>query len=398
MRSAIMSIGRCAISASWRLPRWMRASAPSRLRLRGDASPAPPRRPKPKLETWQFAALGAVLVLIAVGVFVLVFSRGGAERPASAAAPEAQTPPSTRLTGSPASPRESTAPQASTPAKPRIAILPFENLSPDPNNAFFTDGMHEEILTALANGAPGLEVISRTTMDSYKGKPVSVEQLAKDLNCTYVMEGSVRREGNEVRLTLQLIDASNDSHVWAQDYDRKLVSAMTLQSEVAKQVATQLSVQLTPSAQDIASPTTDPLVYDLYLKARLALQRLSNNDTISAWRTVEQQLDQAIKLDPNFTDAYLQRFDLHVFMFLQNYDTSPEILAQIQADLAAAQRLAPANADVLIAEAQWAELDQDFDRALALLAEAEAKGQASAEALLLNADILVRKGLAPDAL
>ena len=85
-------------------------------------------------------------------------------------------------------------------ARPRIAVLPFENLSPDPNNAFFTDGMHEEILTALANGVPGLDVISRTTMDTYKGKVVTAPTLAKELHCNYVLEGSMRREGSQVRL------------------------------------------------------------------------------------------------------------------------------------------------------------------------------------------------------
>src|SRR5277367_1844273 len=148
--------------------------------------------------------------------------------------------------GSPTAPASKTA--SVTPArlpapqgKPRIAVLPFENLSPDPNNAFFTDGLHEEILSTLANRAPGLEVISRTTMMLYRFAPKSVEEIARTLGATHVLEGSVRREGNTVRLTLQLIDAKSDGHVWSQDYDRTLTSALALQSEVAAQVAAQLA-------------------------------------------------------------------------------------------------------------------------------------------------------------
>src|SRR5262249_16658776 len=117
---------------------------------------------------------------------------------------------------------------ASASRKPRIAILPFENLSPDPNNAFFPDGLHEEILATLAQRAPDLEVISRTTMMMYRLKPQSAAQVAKDLGASHILEGSVRREAKQVRLTLQLIDARNDDHVWAQTYDRTLANALTL--------------------------------------------------------------------------------------------------------------------------------------------------------------------------
>src|SRR5215469_5452116 len=113
--------------------------------------------------------------------------------------------------------------------RPRLAILPFENLSPDPANAFFADGLHEEVLATLAQRAPELEVISRTTMLLYRAAPKPVETIARELGATHVIEGSVRRAGQRVRLTLQLIDARTDAHVWAQDYDRRLVDALTLQ-------------------------------------------------------------------------------------------------------------------------------------------------------------------------
>ena len=99
-------------------------------------------------------------------------------------------------------------------------MLPFENLSPDPANAFFTDGMHEEILSTIANRASNLEVISRTTMMVYRATPKSVSEIARELGVTHVLEGSVRREGQTVRLTLQLIDARNDAHLWSKNFDR----------------------------------------------------------------------------------------------------------------------------------------------------------------------------------
>ena len=122
----------------------------------------------------------------------------------------------------------------------RLAVLPFENLSPDPSNAFFTDGMHEEILNTIATRAPHLEVLSRTTMMVYQAAPRTVRDIAKELSVTHVLEGSVRRDGQRVRLVLQLIDARHDVHLWSKTFDRQLVDVLGLQSEIAKEVASQL--------------------------------------------------------------------------------------------------------------------------------------------------------------
>ena len=144
---------------------------------------------------------------------------------------------STRLT------QPTTEPQAENTA-PRLAIMPFTNLSPEPANAFFADGLHEEILSTLAERIPGIAVISRTTMMSYRQNPKPLGEVAQELGATHVMEGTVRREGDHVRLTLQLVDAGTDRYLWSQTYDRALASAMTLQSEVAADVAKQMSVRL----------------------------------------------------------------------------------------------------------------------------------------------------------
>jgi TolB-like protein/DNA-binding winged helix-turn-helix (wHTH) protein len=157
----------------------------------------------------------------------------------------------------------------------RLAVLPFENLSPDPTNAFFGEGLHEEVLSALADSAPGIEVISRTTMSAYRNRGLTVRELAKSLNCTHVLEGSVRREGTDVRVTLQLIDARTDEHVWSQSYDRKLVHAITLQAEIAAEVASRLATRLESNRNPPGAWTTDPIAHDLYLKVQLARQRLN---------------------------------------------------------------------------------------------------------------------------
>ena len=144
--------------------------------------------------------------------------------------------------------------QPATPKHFRIAVLPFENLTSDPADAFFTDGMHEEILSTLAGRAPDLEVISRTTMMLYRATPKPVRQIAKELGVTHVLEGTVRRDGNKVRVTLQLVDARNDRQLWMESYDRTLADAMTLQTEVATQVTSKLALRLSANPARPAPP------------------------------------------------------------------------------------------------------------------------------------------------
>ena len=165
--------------------------------------------------------IAAILVVIGAGLlYVLVRTPSEQEGEQNAKALGRTLPDTVKPTG----PVNELQP---TSTKPRVAILPFENLSPNPNNAFFADGLHEEILTALANGTRSLEVISRTTMMLYRAAPKPVAQISKELGATYVLEGSVRREGNDVRLTLQLIDAKRDDNIWSRNYDRKLLKAVT---------------------------------------------------------------------------------------------------------------------------------------------------------------------------
>ncbi len=220
---------------------------------------------------------------------------------------------------------------------PRLAVLPFANLSPEPANAFFADGLHEEILSTLAERIPGIAVISRTTMMSYRQTPKPLGEVARELGATHVMEGTVRREGDHVRLTLQLVDAGTDRYLWSQTYDRALASAMTLQSEVAADVATQLSVRLAADAEGTKPITRDAEAYDLYLRALVIFRDLDFNDD-SQNQALEDVLNRALARDRSFAQAYAQRARLHTVLFSCGMDTSDRNQSSISADLAAAQR------------------------------------------------------------
>src|SRR5439155_565351 len=150
-----------------------------------------------------------------------------------------------------------------------IAVLPFENRSEDKANAYFTDGVQDEILTDLAKIAD-LKVISRTSVLQYKsGVARNLREIAQQLGVANVVEGSVQRSGNRVRVNAQLVDARNDAHLWAQTYDRDLADVFAIQSEIAKAIADQLQAKLSPNEKKAIEqpPTTDLAAFDLYSRA-----------------------------------------------------------------------------------------------------------------------------------
>src|ERR1041384_4845989 len=150
-----------------------------------------------------------------------------------------------------------------------IAVLPFENFSDEKENAFFADGIQDEILTDLARVAD-LKVISRTSVMQYKNAVNrNLREIAKQLGVAHVLEGSVQRTGNEVRVTAQLIDARTDTHLWAEKYDRHLADVFGIQSEIAKAIADQLQAKISPNEKAAIEkpPTIDLVAYDLYLRA-----------------------------------------------------------------------------------------------------------------------------------
>jgi TolB-like protein/DNA-binding winged helix-turn-helix (wHTH) protein len=249
----------------------------------------------------------------------------------------------------------------------RLAVLPLANLSPDPNNAFFTDGLHEEILSALTNRATQMEVISRTTMMTYRARPRTVSEIANELGVTHVLEGSVRREGEDVRLTLQLIDARNDEPIWSDSYDRQLTSAMKLQSQVAQEVATQLSVKLAaPSAELPGSANAQ--AYDLFLRAKLVVPPIDQRTPPEMIAETEQWLSRALELDAAFAGAYVQRAQLRLIKYVWNTDLSDSNMQGAKTDIDAARRLAGDHPEVLQLESRYANLHGDRRRAAELLA------------------------------
>src|SRR5438270_213105 len=180
-----------------------------------------------------------------------------------------------------------------------IAVLPFENLSRDPDNAYFADGIQDEILTRLAKIAD-LKVISRTSTQHYKSAPDNLSEIGKQLGVAHILEGSVQKSGDAVRVNVQLIKAANDSHLWADTFDRKLTDIFSVESEVAKAIAEQLRAKLTGQEEQViaAKPTDNPEAYDAYLRGlAYTLKTLPTSANILG---AQKYLREAVRLDPKF--------------------------------------------------------------------------------------------------
>jgi adenylate cyclase len=187
-----------------------------------------------------------------------------------------------------------------SPAK-SIAVLPFDNLSHDPENAYFAEGVQDEILTRLARVAD-LKVISRTSTQKYKSAPDNLREIAKQLGVAHIVEGSVQKSADQIRVNVQLINAQTDAHLWAEIYDRKLTDIFAVESEIAKTIADTLQAKLTGSEKQLmaAQPTSDTIAYELYHKGRSLWGRRSGDNIPRAISFYEQ----AIAHDPNYAPAY----------------------------------------------------------------------------------------------
>jgi TolB-like protein/Flp pilus assembly protein TadD len=184
-----------------------------------------------------------------------------------------------------------------------IAVLPFQNLSANPENSYFADGVQDEILTRLSKIAD-LRVISRTSTQHYKSAPKNLPEIARELGVANVLEGSVQRSGDAVRVNVQLIKAANDAHLWADSFDRKLTDTLSVESEIAKAIAEQLRVRLTGREEQIiaAKPTENPEAYDAYLRG-LAYSLKSGSTPANAIGA-QKYLREAVRLDANFASAW----------------------------------------------------------------------------------------------
>ena len=193
--------------------------------------------------------------------------------------------------------------ESAVPIPKSIAVLPFENLSGDPDNAYFADGIQEEILTRLASIAD-LKVISRTSTQLYQSKPRNLREIAKQLGVANILEGSVQKVADQVRVNVQLLNAQNDSHLWAETYDRKLTDIFGVESEIAKGIAESLQAKLTGREEQALAvkPTDNPEAYDAYLRG-LAYNLKPSNATANLLGA-QKYLREAVRLDPKFAIAW----------------------------------------------------------------------------------------------
>jgi TolB-like protein/Flp pilus assembly protein TadD len=229
-----------------------------------------------------------------------------------------------------------------------IAVLPLENLSEEKENAFFADGIQDDLLMSLAK-ISDLKVISRTSVMQYRGAGAAhnLREIAQALGVENILEGSVRRVGNRVLVTVQLIDARHDRHIWAERYDRTIADSIGLQGELATEIAAALRAKLAPEekASLEVKPTSNPDAYILYLRAREREQVV--DATVEDRSAAEQLYAQAIGLDPGFALAYARRSINNSYLFLQSQDQTQKLKARGEAE--EALRLAPALGEAHLA-------------------------------------------------
>jgi TolB-like protein/Tfp pilus assembly protein PilF len=316
----------------------------------------PPATPaKSGFPAWAAVLLGVAVV--ALGAFVIF-------RPA--AKPDV----------APAAPAPAAAAKPAGPAvsEKSIAVLPFSNMSEDKEaSAFFSDGIHEDILTNLAL-INELHVVSRTSVMEYRNTTKKIRQIGQELGVTYLLEGSVRRAGNKVRVTGQLINSRTDEHVWAKSYDRDLTDIFAIQAELAQEIAGALKTAITPQQKTIIAgrATNNVEAYNSYLKAREII--LWSDVTRVTLPEIDQLLQSAVRLDPNFARAWVEisRVNFLVFQKASIGGDRSRITAG-QAAIAEAVRIAPEDPAVITAQGRGAMATDDlaaartyFERALQL--------------------------------
>src|SRR5207253_4966891 len=252
-----------------------------------------------------------------------------------------------------------------------IAVLPFDSLSDDKANAYFTEGIQDEILTRLAKVAD-LKVISRTSTQKYKSAPDNLREIAKQLDVVNILEGSVQKAADQVRVTVQLINATTDAHLWAETYDRKLTDIFALESDIAKTIADTLQAKLTGSEERMMSkkPTANPEAYELHLKGRFFWNKRTGVDL----RKSIDYFDQAVAKDPSYALAYAGLADAYVllsgFGAASPKDSLPEAKAAAEKGLDLDGTLGEAHASLaqalLAYDFNFARANREFQHAIEL--------------------------------
>ena len=248
-----------------------------------------------------------------------------------------------------------------------IAVLPFENLSDDKQNTYFADGVQDQILTNLAK-VSDLKVISHTSVRQYKtGAERNLREIGRQLGVAYIVEGSVQRARDRLRINATLIDARTDAHVWAETYDRTAADLFAIQSDLAQSIVTQLKAKLSPKqkAEIEERPTQDLAAFELYLQAKAIIDSYINaTDVRAALLQALKSLDEAIKRDPNFVSAYCYAARANSLLYFFDLDPTPERIELADAAVKAALRLRPDSAEAHFAFADYLfRCQRDYNRA-----------------------------------
>lgn len=252
--------------------------------------------------------------------------------------------------------------------RPQIAVLPFNNMSGDPEQEYFSDGITEDIITDLSK-VSGLHVVARNTVFTYKNKPIKIQQTARELGVRYVLEGSVRKVGQRVRVTGQLIDGKDGTHIWADRYDRDLTDIFAIQDEITHTIVEQLRVRLLPEEKKAIEqpPTVSVEAYTYYLRGREFFREWTKSYLLLARR----MFAMAVELDPNYARAYAGIADCDSALFVwHSEEISPEAIMEMSAKaLTLDPGLAEAHASLglaLLHDRRPEEANEAFQRALVL--------------------------------
>lgn len=254
--------------------------------------------------------------------------------------------------------------------KTRVAVLPFSNISPEKTDEYFADGMTEELINVISHNHQ-LKVIARTTVGRYKDTPKSIQEIGKEIGAGTILEGSVRKSGNKVRVTAQLIDAITEDHLWSDNYDRQLDDVFTIQSEIAKSVSDALMAKLLPAEQEglIRKATKNPAAHVLYLRGRSVLRERSE----ASMKEAKKLFEDAIAEDPQYAEAYTGLAD--ACFLLGDYNFMPLVAARksgreaLDKALSLDDELADAHttkAQFLAADFKFQEAEGEFKRAISL--------------------------------
>jgi TolB-like protein/class 3 adenylate cyclase/Tfp pilus assembly protein PilF len=329
---------------------------------------------------WPKIALAAALLISAAAVVIssVIFFHRPSHLPAIAARPETK-----------AASWPTAIPEKS------IAVLPFENLSDEKENAYFADGVQDEILTGLAKVAD-LKVISRTSTLQYRGNAGhNLREIAEALGVAHVLAGSVQRAGDRVRVSAQLIDARTDAQLWAERYDRDIADVFAIESELAGKIVAQLRSKLSPEEKAAIEeqPTADLAAYELYAHAKTLIDNALSSSPSKDLLEAIQLLDQAVKHDPSFFLAYYQLAHAHDMIYHTGFDHTPERLALADSAIQSLRRLRPDAGETHLALAEHFYRGQlDYDRARQELTAAQQALPNNALAFLIAAYIDRRQG------